>query len=212
MISTIGFGCPLKRLSAWPIFLLSVDILYPQGVHCVELNSARGRSCWWCPPSTFWVGVLHFARAGHCAISLFLAICKSFFKFLDAFMDMSEEYIKLPGNVVGLNRVNQLYTLVGLPGACGSMDVVHIKWSSCPAGDYNWANGKEGYPTLGFQVITDFKRCILGVYGPQFGTANNKHIVKMDSNVKKIRLGWFKDVWWGYTQRTVVLDMKEVCI
>ncbi len=82
-----------------------------------------------------------------------------------------------------------------MPGACGSMDVVHIKWSSCPAGDYNRAKGKEGYPTLGFQVITDFNRRILGVYGPQFGTANDKHIVKTDTNVKKIRLGWFKDVW-----------------
>jgi hypothetical protein len=62
---------------------------------------------------------------------------KFFFKFLDVFMDMHEEYIKLPGNVAELNCVTRLYTSVGLPGACGSMDVVHIKWSSCPAGDYN---------------------------------------------------------------------------
>ena len=89
------------------------------------------------------------------------------------------EYIKLPGNVAELNRVTQLYASVGLPGACESMDVVHIKWPSCPAGDYYRAKGKEGYPTLGFQVITDFNRHILGVYGPQFGTANIKHIVKM---------------------------------
>jgi hypothetical protein len=76
------------------------------------------------------------------------------------------------------------------------MDVVHVKsWLSCSAGDYNQAKGKEGYPTLGFQCITDFNHCILGVYSPQFGTANNKHIVKMDSNVKKIRLRWFKDIW-----------------
>ncbi len=78
------------------------------------------------------------------------------------------------------------------------------KWLSCSA-DYNQAKGKEGYPTLGFQCITDFNQRILGVYGPQFGTANDKHIVKIDSNVEKIRLRWFKDVWWRcYT--------KEGCI
>ncbi len=66
-----------------------------------------------------------------------LAIRRFFFTFLDAFMDIHEEHIKLPGNVVELNRVTRLYALVGLPGACESMDVVHIKWLSCPAGDYN---------------------------------------------------------------------------
>jgi hypothetical protein len=85
------------------------------------------------------------------------AIHKFFFKFLDAFMDMHKEYIKLPRNVEKLNRMTQLYASVGLPGACGLMDVVHVKWSSCIAGDYNRAKGKEGYHlTLGFQVITDF--------------------------------------------------------
>ncbi len=34
-----------------------------------------------------------------------LEICKLFFIFLNAFMDMHDEYIKLPGNVVELNRV-----------------------------------------------------------------------------------------------------------
>ncbi len=34
-----------------------------------------------------------------------LAIHKFFFKFLDAFMDMREEYIKLPRNVEELNHV-----------------------------------------------------------------------------------------------------------
>jgi hypothetical protein len=132
-----------------------------------------------------------------CHISM-LEICKFLFIFLDAFMDMQEEYIELPGNVAELNRMTQLYASVGLPGACGSMDVVNIKWLSCPASDYNQAKGKEGYPTLGFQCITDFNWHILGVYGPQFRTANNKHILKMNSNVRKICLGWFKDVWWRY--------------
>jgi hypothetical protein len=123
---------------------------------------------------------------------------KFFFKFLDAMFNMKDEYIFLPANLTALKRVMQSYTFSGLPGACGSMDVVHIKWSNCPAGDYNRAKGKECYPTLAFQCITDNSRRILSVYGPQFGTRNDKEIVKLDPNVRKIRFGWYSKVYWRY--------------
>ena len=44
------------------------------------------------------------------------------------------------------------YKEVGLPGAVGSVNVVHIKWSNCPAGHLNHSKVKEGYPTLAFSV------------------------------------------------------------
>jgi hypothetical protein len=66
----------------------------------------------------------------------------------------------------------------GLPGCCGSMDVVHVKWSSCPTGNHNRAKGKGGYPSLAFQCITDFNRRILAVYGPQFGTRNDRESLR----------------------------------
>jgi hypothetical protein len=129
--------------------------------------------------------------AQFCSLMALTHICTSevrkfFFVFLDAFMDMHNEYINLPQNIPEMLRVTRCYESVGLPGACGSMDVVHVKWLSCIAGDANRAKGKEGYPTLAFQCIPDFNRRILGVYGPQFGTKNNKDIVKTDPNVKKI--------------------------
>ena len=132
-------------------------------------------------------------------------IRKFFFLFLDSFYAMRNEYIQLPADMAALNKVTASYESVGLPGACGSMDVVHVKWSKCPAGDYNRAKGKESYPTLAFQCITDFNRRILGVYGPQFGSINDKHIVKIDSNVAEIHHGWFKDVWWRYYDREGVI-------
>ena len=94
--------------------------------------------------------------------------------------------------------MSKYYDDVGLPGCCGSMDVVHVKWSSCPTGDHNRAKGKAGYPTLAFQCITDYNRRIIGIYGPQFGTRNDKEIVKVDPNVHRIRHGWYKDVSWKY--------------
>jgi hypothetical protein len=125
-------------------------------------------------------------------------ICLFFAVFLDAMVEMKDEYIYLPRNVVELRRVSKCYEEVGLPGCCGSMDVVHVKWSMCPTGDHNRAKGKAGYPTLAFQCITDYNRRVIGIYGPQFGTRNDKEIVKVDPNVHHIRTGWFKDVSWRY--------------
>jgi hypothetical protein len=93
-----------------------------------------------------------------------LEVQKFFFKFLHAIVDMKDEYIFLLANVTALTRVMQSYTFSGLPGACGSMDVVLIKWSNCPTGDYNRAKGKECYPTLAFQCVTDNSRRFLSVW------------------------------------------------
>jgi hypothetical protein len=90
------------------------------------------------------------------------------------------------------------YDEVGLPGAVGSVDVVHVRWANCPAGDYNRAKGKESYPSLAFQCISDIDRKILGVFGPQFGSQNDKHIVKLDPNVREIADGWLSKVKWQY--------------
>ena len=96
-----------------------------------------------------------------------------------------------------LNKTSKWYSAVGFPGACGSIDVVHVKWLNCPAGDHN-PKVKEGYPSLGFQCILDFNRRILGVHGPQFGSTNDKKIVKTDSNVRFVQFGWLSKVAWRY--------------
>ena len=83
---------------------------------------------------------------------------------------MKDEYIFLPRNLTELKRVNEDYNAAGLPGCVGSMDVVYVKWSHCPTGNHNCAKGKEGYPTLVFQCITDFNWRVMAIYGPQFGS------------------------------------------
>ena len=55
------------------------------------------------------------------------------------------------------------YTQKFLPGCGRSVDVIHLKLSNCLAGDVNLAKGKEGYPSLAFEVITGCDRQILGV-------------------------------------------------
>ncbi|KAL7425583.1 hypothetical protein ACHAXH_000201 [Discostella pseudostelligera] len=116
-------------------------------------------------------------------------------------------YIYLPREEEEVRRVMADYEEVGLPGAVGSMDVVHVKWSNCPAGDFNRAKGKESYPSLAFQCISDYNRRICHVFGPQFGSRNDKHIVKMDDGVAAIREEWYKTITWTYFDANG--DLKE---
>ena len=50
-----------------------------------------------------------------------------FFDFLTVMVDMKDEYVFLPCNIAELRRMSKYYDDVGLPGCCGSMDVVHVK-------------------------------------------------------------------------------------
>ena len=155
--------------------------------------------------------------AGFCSIYslthiLATEIEKSFHRFLDIFMDMRDEYSFMPQILTALSKISKWYSAVGLPGACGYMDVVHVKWSNCPAGDNNRSKGKEGYPMLGIQCIIDFNLCILAVYGPQFGAVNDKQIIKTDTNVRLIRFGWLSKVMWRYYGEGGNISRNGVCI
>lgn len=121
-----------------------------------------------------------------------------FHLFIDKMYSIKDEYICYPRDREALNAVMKRYLEVFLPGCGGSIDVVHLKWSACPSGDANRCKGKEGYPTLAFEVISGYDRQILGVAAVQFGTRNDKHIVKIDENVTKIRDGWYSTVEWEY--------------
>jgi len=122
---------------------------------------------------------------------------KFFLLFIGKLYEIRDQYIYNPQDENALKATMSRYDEVGLPGAMGSMDVVHVKWSRCPAGDFNRAKGKESYPSLAFQCI-DFDRRICSVFGPQFGARNDKHIVKMCTGVKSIREDWYNSVTWSY--------------
>ena len=121
-----------------------------------------------------------------------------YLSFVRHLASISHEYVFMPRTPEELQQIMRRYEEVGLPGAAGSLDVVHVKRANCPAGDYNRSKGKESYPSLAFECITDFDRRILGVFGPQFGCNNDKHIVKIDHNVHMLSNGWLSSVEWNY--------------
>ena len=112
--------------------------------------------------------------------------------------DMWEKCIALLTNITELQRIAKYYEAAGLPGCCRSMNVVHVKWSSCATGNCNRAKGKMGYFSLAFQCITNFNCRVLAIYGPQFGMRNDKEIIKDDPNVHYIWAGWYNDICWRY--------------
>ncbi len=113
-------------------------------------------------------------------------------------MSISHEYVYFPRTSEELAETMKRYEQVGLPGTMGSVNVGHVKWSNCPAGYFNRLKGKESYPSLAFVCITGIDCCILGVFGPQFGSQNDKHIVKIDPNVQSLSKGWSSKVEWQY--------------
>ena len=121
-----------------------------------------------------------------------------FHKFINYFFDNHRDYIYLPQDAGELRSVSQKYRAVGLPGAMGSKDVVHVKWSRAPAGDFNRCKGKESYPTIAFQCISNFEQQIMGVSRAQYGTRNDKSIVRRDHNVHEVVTGWYSTVEWEY--------------
>ena len=132
--------------------------------------------------------------------------CTNFFHvFLDAMNNMRDEFIHMPKNVSELLPITKGYKESGLPGCCGSMDVMHVQWLQCPTGDMNRAKGKESFPTVAFECVTNFNRQILGVYGPHFEFRNDKEIVKSDLTVLEVTLGWLSQVFWKYKNHRLVM-------
>ena len=127
--------------------------------------------------------------------------CNFYLLFVGHVVSISHEYVFMPCTPEELRQIMRLNEEEGLPGAAGSVDVVHVKRANCPAaGDYNRSKDKESYPSLAFECITDFDHHILGVFGPQFGSNNDndKHIVKSDDNIHMLSKGWLSRVEWKY--------------
>lgn len=102
-------------------------------------------------------------------------------------------YVTVPeGNE--MKKVMEVYARLGLPGAMGSMDCTHVRWERCPVEYTNHCIGKEGYPTLAFQVVVDHTKRIHHVSRYFFGACNDKQITNNDSYPIEIMQGKYKNV------------------
>jgi hypothetical protein len=115
-----------------------------------------------------------------------LSTCPSIFsqfvlKFAETFR---KAFIYLPQDGEDLKKVMEIYARLGFPGCIGSMDCTHVHWLNCPEILKNLCIGKEGYPTLAFQVMVDHSKMIRHVSVSCFGAFNDINICHVDTIVR----------------------------
>ena len=109
--------------------------------------------------------------------SIFHTFCTNFPKHF------YKDFIYVPSAGDELQKIVEVYSKLGLPGCIGSMDCTHIRWWSCPAYARQASTGKEGKPTLAFQLLVDHSRRILHVSKAFVGAMNDMNICDVSTLV-----------------------------
>lgn len=130
---------------------------------------------------------------------------QEFFKFFCAVVaqNLYSQFICFPSTAAEVAACVATYLKENLPGCMGSIDCVHIPWIKCLASVRSWFTGKEGVPTVAFQVcccnrakyicsqllqvIVDHNTRILSITNPHPGAHNDKTIASMDPLLTRIR-------------------------
>jgi hypothetical protein len=124
---------------------------------------------------------------------------RSFFhKWIWGMASIKDEFIFMPHDDYTLQRVTEEYAARGLPGCIGSVDCVHIRWDRCPTQYKNMYSGKEGYPSVAYEVICTCRKFIQSVSCGHPRTRNDKHIAKTDHLIMQLldNNGWLNSKAW----------------
>ena len=119
--------------------------------------------------------------------NIFKVFCKNFVERIYPL------YVKLPDKNK-LKKIMEVYTKLGIPGAAGSMDCTRLKWDMCPVEIRQSAIGKEGYPTLVFQVIVDHSRLIHYCSHYFLGGNNDCNTTYNDTFPRMVMRGYYQDI------------------
>ena len=86
----------------------------------------------------------------------------------------------------------------GLPDYMNSVDCVHIGWDNGPTQHKNMSLGKEGYPSVAYEVICTCRKFIQSVSCGHPRTRNDKHIAKTDHLIMQLldNNGWLNSKAW----------------
>ena len=123
---------------------------------------------------------------------------KFFLSWTASMASVKEEFVFLPNDEESFNRVVGEYMIRGLPGCVGSVDCVHIGWDKCPIQYHNMYKGKEGFPSIAYEVICTARKFIQSVTVGHPGSRNDKHIVRTDESVMQLLEGngWLQSKAW----------------
>ncbi|CAN0441567.1 unnamed protein product [Discosporangium mesarthrocarpum] len=79
-----------------------------------------------------------------------------------------------------LKKVTNTFGKLGFPDAVGPTDVAHIRWGNAPASHATCYRGKEGYPSIAYQVTVDYSGRALAVTEGFARAKNDKVIIHFD--------------------------------
>jgi hypothetical protein len=96
-------------------------------------------------------------------------------------------HIRLPETQEELAAAVSTYATESLPGCFGSIDCTHIGWTRARAAVHSWYVGKEGVPTVAFQVIVNHDTKIMSVSDVFPGSHSDESISRLDAAVNTIR-------------------------
>jgi hypothetical protein len=126
---------------------------------------------------------------------------KFFLHWCESLASLKSEYIYLPRTPEELEKVQGEYKAVGYPGCLGSIDAVKIGWDKCPHKLNALYNGKEGYPTVGFQVSCTQRKFVQTIGKVEPGTRNDMTTVRYEETVVAMHSGnhkYKRTVWYTY--------------
>ena len=121
-----------------------------------------------------------------------------FLAWVSKMSSIQTEFIYMPSDEVTFQKVVGEYTSRGLPGCVGSVDVVHIAWDRCPTQYMNMFKGKEGFPSIAYEIICTSRKFVQSVSCGHPGARNDKHIVRTDESVMQLLEGngWLHSKAW----------------
>ena len=99
------------------------------------------------------------------------------------------EYVRLPSSQEEFLASSAEFAVAGLDGCVGCTDGVQLQLWKCAANLANQMTGKEGYPTLGFNVTVNFRRRILHSTGGIPGRLNDKTKTNHDELLQTLLRG-----------------------
>jgi Plant transposon protein len=177
----------------YPVFLQLVTAARQhKWLHCAETD-ASGRNC--VPLELKLLSVLYLLGSG-CAMRTIASLSgmseptvqRTLHKFCkNLCCDMYDEWVKPASTQEELSTVMRSYAAVGFPGAVGSSDVTHVPWDKTPSQKGRHYTGKEGFPTIAYEVTVDHTMRVLAVTAGFHGSVNDKTIVRYDGFIQRVK-------------------------
>ncbi len=99
----------------------------------------------------------------------------------------SAEWLSAPTTEPEIRRAVALYAQEGFVGCLGSTDGVHVSYDRCPAALRSCMVGKEGIPTVAYEVTVRHDRWIMHATRGFPGSWNDKSMSRYDSFLGKVR-------------------------